>query len=108
MHHFVASYSNKDVSIIVSLRTEDMLDRVTCEFNCASGDLQQARHFCNGEPPEKMKRAIENLKPIVSKFARMKLLKSIEKNKVPVKINGVEVTLENVKTVENGAFFNMF
>jgi hypothetical protein len=55
-----------------------------------------------------MKRAIENLKPIVSKFARMKLLKSIEKNKVPVKINGVEVTLENVKTVENGAFFNMF
>jgi hypothetical protein len=108
MHHCVASYSNKDVSIIISLRTEDMLDRVTCEFNCTSGDLQQARHFCNGEPPEKMKRAIENLKPIVSKFARMKLLKSIEKNKVPVKINGVEVTLENVKTVENGAFFNMF
>lgn len=91
MHHCVASYSNKDRSIIISLRTEDLSDRVTCEFDCDSGELIQARHFCNGTPPDYIAKVLEILKGKVVKFARMGLVKSIEKKKVPVKINGIEI-----------------
>jgi hypothetical protein len=91
MHHCVASYSNKDLSIIISLRTEDLSDRVTCEFDCSTGVLIQAKHFCNKQPSDSMLRVIERLKPKVTKFARMGILKSIEKRKVPFIVNGVEV-----------------
>lgn len=91
MHHCVASYSNKDRSIIISLRTEDLGDRVTCEFDCQTGELIQARHFCNKRPSDIMLDAVEKLKPKVTKYARMGLLKSIEKRKVPFMVNGIEV-----------------
>jgi hypothetical protein len=91
MHHCVASYSNKDLSIIISLRTEDLSDRVTCEFDCATGVLIQAKHFCNKQPSDSMLRVIERLKPKVTKFAKMGILKSIEKKRVPFMVNGIEV-----------------
>ena len=53
MHHCVATYSDKQESIIVSVRTADKKDRVTCEFKIQDGYRIQQRHFCNQQPPEK-------------------------------------------------------
>lgn len=92
MHHCVATYADKEKSIIISVRTEDSSDRVTCEFNCQDGMLIQARHFCNKQPPADIEHAIINeLSPKVKKYSRLGLLHASEKLKVPLKINGVEV-----------------
>lgn len=91
MHHCVATYSDKDRSIIVSVRTEDAKDRVTCEFTTQTGQMVQARHFCNKQPPADMMLAIDQLKLKTTKYARLGLLNCIEKKKTQVKINGVEV-----------------
>ena len=95
MHHCVASYSDKDRSIIISIRTEDKQDRVTCEFDCQTGTLIQAKHFCNKQPPGDMELAIVKLENKTKYYARMGLLHSLEKKKVLIKINGVEIDLEN-------------
>jgi hypothetical protein len=94
MHHCVASYSDKEKSIIISVRTEDKKDRVTCEFDCQTGSLIQARHFCNNQPPADIELAINQLKEKTKYYARMGLLHSLDKKKVPVKINGVEIIPE--------------
>lgn len=94
MHHCVASYSDKDRSIIVSIRTKDLSDRITCEFDCQTGKLIQARHFCNKQPPADMELALDKLKKVTEYYARIGLLHSLEKKKVPVKINGIEVIPE--------------
>ena len=95
MHHCVASYSDKDRSIIISIRTEDKQDRVTCEFDCQTGTLIQAKHFCNKQPPGDMELAIVKLENKTKYYARMGLLHSLEKKKVLIKINGIEIDLEN-------------
>ncbi len=95
MHHCVATYSDKDKSIIISVRTEDGKDRVTCEFDCQTGSMIQARHFCNGNPPDDIALAIEELRVKAKTYARMGILHCIEKKKVPVKINGIEIVLED-------------
>jgi len=92
MHHCVASYTDKDKSIIVSLRTEDQLDRVTCEFDIQTGECLQSRHFCNGKPPEKFDQAIFVLKQRIKRNANWGTLIWKEKKKVPVIINGKEVS----------------
>ena len=94
MHHCVASYSDKDRSIIISIRNENMTDRVTCEFDCQSGLCLQARHFCNGEPPGDMVLALDELKEKVKYYARMGMLHAKEKIKVPLMINGKEIKPE--------------
>ena len=94
MHHCVASYSDKDTSIIISIRNQDGSDRITCEFNCQNGICLQSRHFCNGIPPGDMDLALDILKPKVKYFASLGLLHASEKRKVPVKINGVEIKPE--------------
>jgi len=95
MHHCVATYADKEKSIIISVRTKDSTDRVTCEFNCQDGMLIQARHFCNRKPPADIEHVIINdLSPKVKKYARLGLLHASEKLKVPLKINGVEVKKE--------------
>jgi hypothetical protein len=94
MHHCVASYSDKEKSIIVSVRTEDKKDRVTCEFDCQTGTLIQARHFCNKQPPADIELAVNVLKEKTKHYARMGLLHSLDKKKVPVKINGIEIIPE--------------
>jgi hypothetical protein len=91
MHHCVASYSDKDRSIIVSIRTEDKSDRVTCEFDCQTGSLIQSRHFCNAQPPEDIAMAVIELTKKTKSYARLGLLNSTSKQKVPIKINGIEV-----------------
>jgi hypothetical protein len=91
MHHCVATYADKDRSIIISVRTKDEMDRVTCEYNCQDGRLLQARHFCNKQPPADIEHAISDLNKKVQKYARLGLLHASEKIKVPLKINGVEI-----------------
>jgi hypothetical protein len=106
MHHCVASYADKEKSIIISVRTEDSMDRVTCEFDCQTGRLIQSRHFCNRQPPADIEHVIINdLSEKVKKYARLGLLHASEKLKVPVKINGVEV-IKKEPTRFGADFFN--
>lgn len=91
MHHCVATYTEKSKSIIISIRTEDKSDRVTCEFNCQDGRLIQARHFCNKQPPADMLLAVDELCNKTTKYARLGLLHALEHIKVPIVINGVEI-----------------
>jgi hypothetical protein len=94
MHHCVASYAKKDKSIIISVRTLDGSDRVTCEYNGQDGRLMQCRHFCNASPPADMEMAVEELTKKVKKYARLGMLHAIEQKKVPVRINGIDIIIE--------------
>jgi len=91
MHHCVASYSNKETSLIVSLRIDEGVDRVTCEFNKKTGECLQSRHFCNQSPPKHFEESLKILKSRISKFGKQRLLNHIDVKKVAVKINGVEI-----------------
>jgi hypothetical protein len=106
MHHCVATYSDKDKSIIVSVRTKDGNDRVTCEFTTQTGQMVQARHFCNQQPPEDMMVAIDQLKVKTLKYARLGLLNCLEKKKTQVKINGIEVPKPPTVPTLNEHLFN--
>jgi hypothetical protein len=106
MHHCVATYSDKDKSIIVSVRTKDGSDRVTCEFTTQTGQMVQARHFCNQKPPEDMMLAIDQLKVKTLKYARLGLLNCLEKKKTQVKINGIEVPKPPTVPTLNEHLFN--
>ena len=94
MHHCVASYANTDTSMIVSIRTKDTQDRVTCEFKISDGRLVQARHFLNGVPPKEFEHAIETISDIVRLHARFGTLNWLKKDRVPIKINGIEIPFE--------------
>jgi len=105
MHHCVATYADKEKSIIVSIRTENQQDRVTCEFDCQTGKLIQARHFCNNRPPGDMELAVQQLEVKTKYYARMGLLRSLEKKKSPVKINGIELINEHREPKRINDFF---
>lgn len=94
MHHCVASYSDKDKSIIVSLRNQSGMDRVTCEFDIQSGRCIQQRSFCNATPPSQFEDGLLLLCQKIELYSRWGTLNWKEKKKVPVKINGVEITKE--------------
>jgi hypothetical protein len=104
MHHCVASYADKEASIIISLRTNNDLDRVTCEFNKKTGDCIQERHFSNKMPPEYFKESLITLKKRVKKFAMQRLLDHVDVKKVRIKINGKEV----VKNETTNIFDDLF
>jgi hypothetical protein len=91
MHHCVATYADQERSIIISLRNEDGSDRITCEYKIQDGKLVQSRHFCNGSVPEHFKDALEVLSDKVLIHARWGTLNWLEKKKVPVQINGIEI-----------------
>ena len=95
MHHCVASYADKDKSMIVSLRSENQMDRVTCEYDIQTGRCLQERYFCNAQPPAEYVLALNYLKTKIEKQARFGTLNWKEKRKVPIKINGVQISLEN-------------
>lgn len=105
MHHCVASYSDKDRSVIVSIRNDDMSDRITCEFDCQTGICIQAKHFCNALPPGDMELALDKLKEKIKHYSRLGMLHSTEKKKVPVKINGVEIVPEIPHPIFNDHLF---
>ena len=94
MHHCVASYADTDTSMIVSLRTDDEQDRVTCEFKINDGRLVQSRHFSNGVPPKQFEYVIEAVTDLIRIHARFGTLNWIKKDKVPIKINGIEIPPE--------------
>lgn len=99
MHHCVGSYVNKDKSIIVSLRTEDLKNRITCEFDVDSGECVQARHFCNGPVPSEFNFGLSKLKDKMIKFSRKGQLKQIGKKHVSLNLhkpNSVEELLEQI------------
>jgi hypothetical protein len=106
MHHCVATYSDKDKSIIISVRTENANDRVTCEFTTQTGEMVQARHFCNKQPPADIELAIDELKVKTLKYARLGLLNCLEKKKTQVKINGIEVPKPPMIPTLNEHLFN--
>jgi hypothetical protein len=94
MHHCVASYAETDTSMIVSLRTEDQQDRVTCEFQISSGKLIQAKHFSNAQPPKHYEDAIDCVSDLIRIHARFGTLNWLKKERVPIKINGIEIEPE--------------
>ena len=94
MHHCVASYAETDTSIIVSLRTEDEQDRVTCEFQISNGNLIQAKHFSNATPPKQFEHVIEEVTDLIRIHARFGTLNWLKKDRVPIKINGIEIAPE--------------
>jgi hypothetical protein len=98
MHHCVASYADKDKSMIVSVRNEDGSDRVTCEFDIQTGNCIQKRYFCNANPPEYFEDSLILLEVKISLRARWGLLNWKEKQKVPVLINGIPITPEQKVT----------
>ena len=94
MHHCVATYSDKDKSIVISLRNESGMDRVTCEFDIQSGKCIQQRSFCNASPPSTFEDGLLLLSQKIEQCSRWGTLNWKEKKKVPVKINGIEITQE--------------
>jgi hypothetical protein len=100
MHHCVATYSEKEKSIIVSIRTKDGKDRVTCEFECQNGNLIQSRHFCNQDPPADFMIAVDELKNKTRFFAKRGMLHSISKIKTPIVINGIEVPVPKISPTQ--------
>jgi hypothetical protein len=94
MHHCVATYAETDTSMIISLRTEDNQDRVTCEFNISDGRLLQAKHFSNSKPPKHFDYVIDAISDLTRIHARFGTLNWLKKDKVPIMINGVEIPLE--------------
>ncbi len=95
MHHCVASYSDKERSIIISIRNDDASNRVTCEFDCQTGKLVQARHFCNRVPPPELELAVCEIEKKALHYARFGILHALDKRKVPIKINGIEIREED-------------
>jgi hypothetical protein len=91
MHHCVGTYADKDKSMIISIRKNNNTDRVTCEFDIQSGNMIQARYFCNAQPPEEYQSIIEHIQDLIMLLARYGILNWKEKIKSPVKINGIEV-----------------
>jgi hypothetical protein len=94
MHHCVSTYANKEKSVIISVRNENSSDRVTCEFDAQTGKLLQARHFCNQLPPGDFDLAIDEIKLKTSYYARRGMFGSIDKKRIPLKINGIEVEIK--------------
>jgi hypothetical protein len=94
MHHCVASYAETDTSMIVSLRTEDKQDRVTCEFKISDGRLIQSKYFSNTPPPKHYEHAIDCVSDLIRIHARFGTLNWLKKDRVPVMINGVEIPAE--------------
>ncbi len=91
MHHCVASYSNKEISIIISLRKDDPFgtERVTNEFDVRDKSCLQSRYFCNAAPPENFLEALDTLKQKIFEYKGS--IKSLEKREVPLVINGKQV-----------------
>ena len=93
MHHCVATYADRENSIIVSIREKSAEghERVTCEFNTQK-ELVQAKYFCNAAPPERFEAIIERLKHRVTTYRGS--IKSIGQEKIPLIINGRTIQIK--------------
>ncbi len=91
MHHCVATYADKERSVIVSVRegSKQGSERVTCEFDTSDKSCVQAKYFCNAVPPERFTFALEKIKHRMKIFRGS--IKSLSKEKIPLIINGVQI-----------------
>ena len=98
MHHCVASYADKEKSIIVSLREDSPIgnERVTCEYDTRDKGCVQEKYFCNAKPPERFDSALVILQDRILSFKGS--IKSIAKEKVPLIINGIQLELKEHST----------
>lgn len=98
MHHCVASYADREHSIIVSIRegSTEGRERVTCEFNLQK-DLVQAKYFCNAQPPERFKEIVDKLTHKIQSYSGS--IKSTGKEKIPLVINGFEIPIIEKKSM---------
>jgi len=105
MHHCVATYADRENSIIISVREKSPVghERVTCEFDLQK-EMVQAKYFCNAVPPERFEAIIEKLKHKVKNYRGS--IKSIGKEKVPLTINGR--TIEIIEPERNGIYDILF
>ena len=94
MKHCVASYYDKDESIIISIRSEDSSDRVTCEYEVKFGGNIQSKYFKNQAPPEHYNEVIRVISRKCSMWALSGKLKYTKQIKTPLIINGVQVKAE--------------
>lgn len=93
MHHCVASYADRERSVIVSLRegSPQGSERITCEFDLQK-HLVQAKYFCNAQPPERFEKALDKLQHKIWFYSGS--IKSISKEKVPLVINGIQLEIK--------------
>ena len=93
MHHCVASYADRELSLIISIRKNGRVghERVTCEFNVKSKDLVQAKYFCNAIPPEEFQLAIKKLTHLIKTYRGS--IQSTGKQKIPLVINGIQIPI---------------
>ena len=105
MHHCVATYADRENSIIISVREKspEGHERVTCEFDLQK-EMVQAKYFCNAVPPERFEPIIEKLKHRVKNYRGS--IKSIGKERVPLTINGR--TIEIIEPERDGVYDILF
>lgn len=108
MHHCVASYADKHKSVIISIRLEDSKERVTCEYDAQTGRILQASSFFNEKPTADFEIAIDELNKRVTPFARKGMFGSTHKKRVPIKINGIEISPEYPLVRLNNELFQEF
>lgn len=94
MHHCVNSYFNKSKSIIISVRSKQTGERVTCEYDINNGDPIQQKYFSNQEPPERFQSPIFILHNKVKLVAEEGNLKWKEIIKSPLLIDGKPIMPE--------------
>lgn len=94
MHHCVGSYSDKEQSLIVSIRegSSSGEERVTCEFDAKTRTMIQAKSFCNAKPPERFEIVVKALCDKINTFRGS--IKSLGKEKIPLVINGIQIPLK--------------
>jgi hypothetical protein len=105
MHHCVATYAEKGSSIILSLRTQDGNDRVTCEFNTSDGTCKQAKHFCNKEAPGDFILALDDIIQKTRYYSKRGMLHYTHRRRIPLKINNKEVEREKPTPILNEDLF---
>ena len=98
MHHCVATYADREQSLIISIRKDSPFgtERVTCEFDTRTKNMIQAKSFCNAKPPEEFEFAIDKVEHRIDIFRGS--IKSTGKEKIPLVINGVEIKQPKVET----------
>ena len=96
MKHCVASYYDKERSVIISIRNEDGSDRVTCEYEVKFGRNVQSKYFMNDKPPAPYEEVIKRIDQKCSIWALDLKLKCTKQIKTSLIINGVQVKSEMV------------
>ena len=103
MHHCVATYADRENSVIISIREKSSAghERVTCEFDLQK-KMVQAKYFCNAQPPERFEAIIEKLRHRIETYRGS--IKSTGKEKIPLVINGKTI---EIKEREQDAIYRM-